>query len=187
MPANLTAEAKAKWNEAQQAGTTKERTIALQEFLSAIPRHKGNEHLRAQTKRKITQLKAETHTKRKRAGFRIAERGIQKAGAGQIAILGLTKVGRSSLLGAVTGAKPVVASYPYAIKESVPGMLQFEDIHFQLVELSALVPGAEGRFVFQEDAADLVRNSEGLIVMVDLGTDTVKQLDVMLAELSRLQ
>ena len=66
-------------------------------------------------------------------------------------------------------------------------MLQFEDIHFQLVELPALVPGAEGRFVFQEGAADLVRNSEGPIVMVDLGTDPVKQLDVMLAELSRLQ
>ncbi|MGB9023794.1 MAG: GTP-binding protein, partial [Candidatus Bathyarchaeia archaeon] len=47
MPANLTAEAKAKWNKAQQARTTKEKVIAFQEFLSAIPKHKGNERLRA--------------------------------------------------------------------------------------------------------------------------------------------
>jgi ribosome-interacting GTPase 1 len=91
------------------------------------------------------------------------------------------------LLSAVTGAKPVVASYPYATKEIVPGMLRFEDVQFQLVELPALVPGNEGEFVFQEGSADLVRNSDGLMVMVDLGADPVKQLDVILAELVRSQ
>jgi len=51
LPANLTAEAKAKWNKVQQATKGKEKIVALQEFLSAIPKHKGNERLRAQTKR----------------------------------------------------------------------------------------------------------------------------------------
>ena len=41
MPANLTAEAKAKWNKAQQVRTTKEKIMAFQEFLSAIPKHKA--------------------------------------------------------------------------------------------------------------------------------------------------
>ena len=187
MPANLTAEAKAKWNRAQQASTVKEKIVALQDFLSAVPKHKGNERLRAQTKRKIALLKAEIETKPKRTGTRIAERGIQKAGAAQIVILGLTKVGRSSLLGAITGAKPVVTPYPYATKESVPGILQFEDVQFQLVELPALVPRNQGEFVFQEGSADLVHNSDGLIVMVDLGADPVRQLKVILAELARSQ
>jgi ribosome-interacting GTPase 1 len=66
-------------------------------------------------------------------------------------------------------------------------MLQFQDAHFQLVKLPALVPGTEGRFVFQEGAADLIRNSDGLIARADLGTDPVKQLDAILAELSRSQ
>jgi ribosome-interacting GTPase 1 len=187
LPANLTAEAKAKWNKAQQARTAKEKIPALQEFLSAIPKHKGNERLRAQIKRKIALLKAETRTKQRRGGGRSTERSLQKAGAAQIAILGLTKVGRSSLLAAVTAARPVVASYPYATKESVPGMLQFEDVQFQLVELPALVPGEEGRFVFQEGSASLVRGCDGLIVMVDLGDEPVEQLGAILAELGRLQ
>ena len=105
MPANLTAEAKAKWNRAQQARTAKEKIVALQDFLSAVPKLKGNERLRAQTKRKIALLKAETETKPKRTGTRITGRGIQKAGGAQIVILGLTKVGRSSFLAAITGAK----------------------------------------------------------------------------------
>jgi len=187
LPANLTAEAKAKWNKAQQARTAKEKIPALQEFLSAIPKHKGNERLRAQIKRKIALLKIETQTKHRRGSGRASERVLERAGAAQIAILGLTKTGRSSLLTAVTGARPEVASYPYTTKESVPGMLRFEDMQFQLVELPALVPGDEGRFVFQEGSADLVRTCDGLILMVDLSTNPVEQVDVILAELARSQ
>jgi hypothetical protein len=187
LPANLTAEAKAKWNKAQQARTAKEKIPALQEFLSAIPKHKGNERLRAQTKRKIALLRAEVATKRRRAGGRAAEGTMQKAGAAQVAILGLTKVGRSSLLNTLTAAKPVVASYPYATKVSVPGMLQFEDLQFQLVELPALVPGDDGRFIFQEGSADVVRNCDGLVVMVDLSADPLAQLDQVISELARSQ
>jgi ribosome-interacting GTPase 1 len=80
-----------------------------------------------------------------------------------------------------------VASYPYATKESIPGMLRFEDVQFQLIELPALVPDDGGRFVFQEGSADLVRNCDGLILMVDLSADPVKQLEVVLAELARSQ
>jgi len=187
LPANLTAEAKAKWNKAQQAKTAKTKIPALQEFLSAIPKHKGNERLRAQIKRKIALLKTETQTKHRPSSGRVSERTVEKAGAAQIAVLGLTKAGRSSLLTAVTAARPVVASYPYATKENIPGMLQFEDIQFQLVELPALVPGDEGRFVFQEGSADLVRTCDGLILMVDLSADPAEQLEVILAELARSQ
>jgi len=187
LPANLTADAKAKWNKAQQARSAKEKIPALQEFLSAIPKHKGNERLRAQVKRKIALLKAELQAKHRRGRGRTAERALQKAGAAQIAIVGLTKVGRSSLLAAVTAARPAVASYPYTTKESIPGVLRFEDLQFQLVELPALVPGADGRFVFQEGSADLIRNCDGLIVMVDLGADPLEQLDQVVAELTRLQ
>jgi len=187
LPANLTAEAKAKWNRAQQARTAKEKIPALQEFLSAIPKHKGNERLRAQVKRKIALLKAQVQTKHRQESRRSAERTIQKAGAAQIAVVGLTNVGRSSLLALLTGAKPLVAPYLYTTKESVPGMLPFEDLQFQLVELPALVPEEEGTFVFQEGSADVVRNCDGLIVMVDLSTDPVEQLDQVLAELARLQ
>ena len=187
MPANLTAEAKAKWNKAQQARTAKEKIPALQEFLSAIPKHKGNERLRAQIRRKIALLRAEVQTKHRRGSGRVAERLIQKAGAAQIAIVGLTKVGRSSLLTAVTAARPVITTYPYATKESVPGMMNFEDLQFQLIELPALVPTEDGRFTFQEGSVDIVRNCDGLVVMVDLGADPVVQLDFILAELARSQ
>lgn len=187
MPANLTAEAKAKWHRAQQARTPKEKIPALQEFLSAIPKHKGNERLRAQIKRKIALLRTQIETRHARGAGRASERTIQKAGAAQVVIVGLTNVGRSSLLAATTAAKPVMATYPYTTKESTPGMLQFEDLQFQLIELPALVPGEDERFVFQEGSANLVRSCDGLLVMVDLAGDPVEQLERVLAELAHWQ
>jgi len=66
-------------------------------------------------------------------------------------------------------------------------MLQFEDMQFQLVELPALVPGSEGRFMFQEGSVDLIRTCDGLIIMVDLSADPVEQLGKILAELGHSQ
>lgn len=187
MPANLTAEAKAKWAKAQQARTPKEEMAALQEFLSAIPKHKGNERLRAQTKRKIALLKSETQTRRRQSAARGWERTLERAGAAQVAIVGVTNVGRSSLLAGVTGAKPLVASYPFTTKENTPGMLQFEDLQLQLIEVPAMVPGEDGKPTFQEGTADLLRNCDGLILMVDLSADPVEQLEQVLSDLARLQ
>jgi len=187
LPANLTAEAKAKWAKAQQARTPKEEMSALQEFLSAIPKHKGNERLRAQIKRKIALLKSETQTRRRQSAARGMERTLERAGAAQVAIVGVTNVGRSSLLAGVTGAKPLVASYPFTTKENTPGMLQFEDLQLQLIEVPAMVPGGDGKATFQEGTAELLRNCDGLILMVDLSADPVEQLEEALSDLARLQ
>ncbi|MEM1710149.1 MAG: GTP-binding protein, partial [Sulfolobales archaeon] len=43
MVTNLPAEAKAKWVKYSDAKTPEEKLKALQEFLSAIPKHKGTE------------------------------------------------------------------------------------------------------------------------------------------------
>ncbi len=187
MPANLTAEAKAKCAKAQEARTPREEIAALQEFLSAIPKHKGNERLRAQIRRRISLLKSEAQAKGRQGTTRASERTLEKAGAAQVAIVGMTNVGRSSLLAALTQAKPLVASYPFATKQNIPGMFQFEDLQFQLVELPALVPANDGRPTFQEGANDLLRNCDALIIMVDLTANPVEQLKEILSELARLQ
>jgi ribosome-interacting GTPase 1 len=66
LPANLTAEAKAKWEKAIAIKDPEEKIKALQEFLSAIPKHKGNERLRDQVKRKIAALRAELEERRQK-------------------------------------------------------------------------------------------------------------------------
>ncbi|MDH5783485.1 MAG: 50S ribosome-binding GTPase [Candidatus Bathyarchaeota archaeon] len=186
MPTNLTAEAKKKWNEASLARRPQEKLEKLQEFLSLIPKHKGTSRLCAQVKRQIAGLRREIEeSSRRRVGRGGPGFFIEKEGAAQVVILGLTKVGRSSLLASVTNAKVEVSDYPYTTREPVPGMLQHEDLQFQLVEAPALVKGSADGEAWGLQTLGLARNADGLILMVDLSRNPREQLSLILGELEK--
>jgi len=186
MPANLTAEAKKKWNEASSARKPQEKLEKLQEFLSLIPKHKGTSRLCAQVKRQIATLRREIEESRRRKVGRGGPRFfIEKEGAAQVVILGPTKVGRSSLLASVTNAKVEVSDYPYTTREPVPGMLQHEDLQFQLVEAPALVKGSADGETWGLQTLGLARNADGLVLMVDLSENPREQLSLILSELEK--
>jgi ribosome-interacting GTPase 1 len=188
MPTNLPPEAKNKWAEVEDTHNPKQKLLRMQEFLSLVPQHKGTMKLRGQVKKKMAVLRKEIEEhKAKRAG-----RGgggpkyfIEKEGTAQIALLGVTNVGKSCLLGAVTNANVVVSATPYATREPVPAVMSFEDVQFQLVEAPAVMEGsADGRAWGLQTLA-LARNADGLILMVDLSGDAVRQLRLVLGELER--
>lgn len=184
MPTNLPVLAKKKWNEASLARTPQEKVEKLEEFLSLVPKHKGTEKLRGQVRRQISTLQKELEEKRRRRAGRGGPKFfLEKEGAAQIIILGPTKVGRSSLLTSVTNAKTEVSDYPYTTREPVPGMLQFEDLTFQLVEAPALVHGAAEGGLGGLQTLGLARNADGLVLMVDLSEDASQQLTMILDEL----
>jgi len=186
MPTNLPVVAKKKWNEASLAKTPQEKLEKLQEFLSLIPKHKGSEKLCAQVKRKIAALRKEIEEKKRRRAGRGGPRFfLEKEGAAQIIILGPTKVGRSSLLTSITNAKAEVSDYPFTTLEPVPGMFQFEDLQFQVVEAPALVDGAADGEAWGLQTLGLARNADGLVLMVDLSKDAPQQLTIILNELEK--
>ncbi|UCH32136.1 MAG: 50S ribosome-binding GTPase [Candidatus Bathyarchaeota archaeon] len=188
MPANLPAEAKKKWSEAAIARNPKVKLERLQEFMSLVPKHKGTEKLRAQVKTKMALIRRElVLAKRKKVGARGLKFFIEKEGAAQIAVLGLTNVGRSSLLASITNAKVAVSSYPFTTREPIPGMFSFEDLQFQIVEAPALIKGAADGKGWGQQILALARNADGLILMVDLAADSQEQLSILLNELEKVR
>jgi len=94
-------------------------------------------------------------------------------------------VGRSSLLASLTNAEPEVSSTPYTTQRPVLGMLQYQDIQFQLIETPALVEGAaEGRMEGPR-ILGLARNADGLILMVDLTQGSAIQFETLRSELEK--
>lgn len=185
MPTNLPAEARHKWNQVSLARTPEEKVQVLQEFLSLVPKHKGTARLCANVKRQIAILRREIEEKkRRRAGKRGQQFFIEKDGAAQLVVVGLTKVGRSSLLSSVTNAKVTVSDRPYTTRSPVPGMFQYEDVYLQMVEAPAFT-----RYATDERLSNLTmglcRNSDMLIIMVDLTQDPVAQLEIILSELEK--
>ncbi len=183
MPANLTAEAKAKWQLAQLSKNPKEKLQAYAEFLAEIPAHKGNERLRAQVKTKIAELKQEIITRRGKHGGGKSPWSVEREGAAQVMILGPTNAGKSSLLKSLTNAQPTIATYEYTTQQPMPGILQFEDIQLQLVEIPAPRLARNGSYEFQPEAIDLVHHCDGLIILVDLTSSPQHQLELIIKAL----
>ncbi len=184
MPTNLPAEARAKWLKYLEARTPEEKLAALKEFFSAIPKHKGTENLRAWVRRKISELKEEIEEKKLRRSGSGISFFIEKEGAAQVIMLGMTQVGKSSLLRLLTNAKPEVSNVPFTTKKPVPGMMRYEDIYFQIVEAPALVEGsASGAIWWGTRVLGLARNADVLMLVIDLSNEPLRQVKVLVKEL----
>ena len=188
MPTNLPPEAKDKWAEVEATNDPKLKLQKYQEFLSEVPQHKGTMKLRGQVKKKMATIRKDLDDK-KRKGTGKGGGGpkifIEKEGAAQIALLGMTNVGKSSLLAALTNAKVEVSPNPYTSREPVPSIMSYKDIRFQVVEAPAMMEGSADGKAWGMATLGSARNADGLIFMVDLSDNPISQLDLILVELEK--
>jgi uncharacterized protein len=188
MPTNLPPEAKDKWAEVEATNDPKLKLQKYQEFLSEVPQHKGTMKLRGQVKKKMATIRKDLDDK-KRKGTGKGGGGpklfIEKEGAAQIALLGMTNVGKSSLLAALTNAKVEVSPNPYTSREPVPSIMSYMDIRFQVVEAPAMMEGSADGKAWGMATLGSARNADGLILMVDLSCNPISQLDLILGELEK--
>lgn len=135
MPTNVTPEYKKAEQAFREANEPRERLACLKEMLRTIPKHKGTEHLQADIKSRIKQLTDELSGPRKGATRTASLHTVRPEGAAQVCLIGPPNAGKSSLHARLTGAHSEIGPYPYTTKLPMPGMLPFEDVHFQLVDL----------------------------------------------------
>lgn len=134
MPANLTPEYRNAEANYRKASDPQERLECLKEMLRTMPKHKGTDHLQAEIKTRIKTLTEELAAP-KRGGRRGPSYVVRPEGAAQIALLGPPNSGKSALHAALTGSQADVGPYPFSTGAPLPGMIPFEDIHLQLVDL----------------------------------------------------
>jgi ribosome-interacting GTPase 1 len=188
MPTNLPPDALDKWAEVEAARSPREKMEKMQEFLRHVPQHKGTMKLRGEIKRKIALIRDDLEDKR-RKGTGKSSGGpklfIEKGSSAQVVLIGMTNVGKSCLMSATTNSKVLVTPTPFSTHEPVPGIMNYMDVQFQIVEAPAIMEGAaEGRAGGQV-ALGLARNADGVILMVDLSHDPVGQLELVVAELEK--
>lgn len=164
MPANLTPEYKAVEAAFRKARDPRERLEHLREMLRVIPKHKGTDHLQGDIKRRIKELSEEIERPKKSGARGGPPLVIQPEGAAQIALLGPPNTGKSSLHARLTGSGAQAAPYPFTTQYPEPGMMSYEDIHFQLVDLPAISPEHSVSWL-----ASALQTTDACLLVVDLG------------------
>ncbi len=182
MPANLPAEARAKWMKVMEARTLEEKIKALEEFLSAVPKHKGTANLRLWATRRLAELREEIEIRRRKRAGRGPRFFIEKEGAAQVIVVGPPNTGKSSIVSILTGAKTKIADYPYSTIEPVPGMYKFKDVLFQLIDTPPLSPSS--RSGLNSRVIGLIRNADAIMIIMDINGDPIDDFEKIYDELS---
>jgi ribosome-interacting GTPase 1 len=107
---------------------------------------------------------------------------VKREGAAQVILLGLPNSGKSSLLSQITHASSEVADYPYTTQKPIPGMMKFENLQIQLVD----TPPIQSDHI-EPGFPNLIRNADGLLLLVDLTEDPILQMEILLEELNKMK
>ena len=180
MPANLSPEYKDAQEAYRKERDPKERLECLREMLRTIPKHKGTEHLQADIRTRIKEL-TEDLAGPKKGGARSAPSvAVRPEGAAQVALIGPPNAGKSSLHARLTGSHAAVGPYPFTTKLPLPGMLPYEDIHFQLVDL----PPVSTDFM-EPWLVNALQSADAALLILDLGeADCVDQVAAIRRQLA---
>jgi hypothetical protein len=180
MPANLPPQYFEAEKKYRQAKTPSEKMIALETMLAIMPKHKGTDKLRAELRRKISQLRDESL--RKTGGKRSQLFDLDKTGAGQVVLVGFPNVGKSRIVRSLTQARPEVGEYPYTTRLPIPGMMKYENIQIQLVDIPSILDESARAWLM-----NIVRNADALLLVVDLTDDPETQAEILLEELHKFK
>lgn len=171
MPTNLPPEYFQIEERYRAAKAPADKIACIEEMLKIVPKHKGTDKLRAGLRKRLSKMKSLSQTKKgvskRESAFR-----IDKEGAGQVVILGPANVGKSALVAALTNATPEVADFPHTTWKPMPGMMPVENIQIQLIDTPPVNPD-----YMEPELLDLFRRPDYILLVVDLQTDPVQQLE----------
>lgn len=171
MPTNLPPEYFAAEERYKEATSISEKIETLEDLISAIPKHKGTDKLRADFRKRLSKLKSSSQSQKTKSKRESAFH-IDKEGAGQVVVIGAPNVGKSSLVASLTAARPEIGIFPFTTQRPVPGMMPVKNVQVQLIDTPAL----SEEFLISE-LFDVIRNSELILAMVDLTADPFQQLE----------
>ncbi len=135
-------------------------------------------------------------TKRKAPGFALlgtvgfeGDVSLELKTLADVALVGYPSAGKSSLIAALSAARPKIADYPFTTLHPNLGVVQAGDIRYTVADVPGLIEGAsEGKGLGLEFLRHVERCTALLHVIdcatLEPGRDPLSDLDVILAELA---
>jgi ribosome-interacting GTPase 1 len=182
MPANLPPQYSKAEDEFRKATTPADRLEKLREMFRLLPKHKGTEKLQSDLKQKISRAKDDLEGAKSVGKKSGVSHRVQRDGAGQVVLVGAPNAGKSAILAALTNARPEVAPYPFTTRAPYPGMMPWEDVRVQLIDLPPIAADFMEPWV-----PSIIRAADSALLVADLGDDDVADaVEIVLGRLSEV-
>ena len=97
--------------------------------------------------------------------------GVPRQGNRQFCLVGAPSVGKSSLMSKLSGMKTEIADYEFTTLKPIPAIIKLNGAQIQIVDLPGLIEGATEDAGGGKRLIGIVKNTDGIIFMVDLTKD----------------
>ena len=109
-----------------------------------------------------------------------------------IGLIGYPNAGKSSLIAAMSAARPKIANYPFTTLIPNLGVVEAGDVQFVVADVPGLIPGASEGKGLGHDFLKHVERCSALVHVLDCATDEpgrdpISDLDTIEAELARYE
>ncbi len=168
MPANLPPNYYAAEKRYREESDPNEKVKILKEMLAIMPKHKGTEHLQGELKKKISKFSSLAQ-KKSTTKHTVSLDNIPREGVGQAVLVGLPNTGKSSLINYFTNVNSRTANYPFSTFKPFQGMMEYEDINIQLIDLPPISVEYDEQFIY-----NIIRLTDLVIVLLDLSSSDIK-------------
>lgn len=145
--------------------------------MSRTQKNKATSKHLGELKAKLCQLRRELLEPSTSGGGKQPGFEVQKMGDARVGLVGFPSVGKSSLLSALTGVQSEVAAYEFTTLTCIPGVIHYNDIRIQLLDLPGIIVGASaGRGRGRQVIATAKSCDIILMVLDPTKDDTQKEL-----------
>ncbi len=107
---------------------------------------------------------------------------IPVSGDGRIALFGLSNVGKSTLMNAITNTDVKTGAYLHTTREALAGTCEYEDVRIQIIDLPGFLDFKED-WVISKQIVRVTRTSDAIMMVIDLSMDIDKQYNFLMKQL----
>mmetsp|Transcript_4160 Transcript_4160/g.5666 ORF Transcript_4160/g.5666 Transcript_4160/m.5666 type:complete len:419 (-) Transcript_4160:591-1847(-) len=96
---------------------------------------------------------------------------VARLGDARVALMGFPSVGKSTLLGALTGTESEAAAYEFTTLTCIPGTMHYKGSRVQILDLPGIIEGAAHGKGRGREVIACARNADAILMVLDAGKE----------------
>ena len=134
--------------------------------------------------RDLERLIAETRTKPKQKSRQYDPFLIPRSGDGRVVLFGLSNVGKSTLMNAITNTDGKIGDYLHTTRRALAGTCEYKDLRIQIIDLPGFLDFKED-WVISKQIVRVARTSDAILLVIDLSLDIDRQYSFLMEQLEQ--